>query len=334
MAALAGKMSDCVPVVPEIIQHALNVSGACHSAYSTQPEVMADTILQSQKVYDYDAIYVSSDNYILAEAFGAMVSFPKDAPPQLLSHPLQEGYNTPLKDFSVENGRIPVILGATQICRHSVGDRIFIKTNIDSAPFSAAACLRGPELFLMDLYDASESVFDLLQKCTDAIVEYGKSAARAGAHGLAFGDSVASLIGRDAYREFALPYAKQAIERLHETGLPVFYHVCGDTTHILSDMVETGADCLELDSIVDMEKAHEIAAGKCALEGNISTIQALYSGKPEDVYREANALLKHFGNRGGFILSSACEIPRDTAPENVLAITKAARNFPYELSRS
>ena len=52
MAALAGEPSDCVPIIPEIIQHALNVSGACHRDYSTNPRVMADTILAAQAKYD------------------------------------------------------------------------------------------------------------------------------------------------------------------------------------------------------------------------------------------------------------------------------------------
>ncbi len=329
-AALAFERSDCVPVVPEIIQHALNVAGTRHREYSTDPQVMADTILASQKYYDYDAVYVSTDNYILAEAFGAPVHFPEDEPPQLLSHPLQAGYHQPLRNFSIQNGRLSVILKATQLCRQAVGDHIFIKTNIDSAPFSAAACLRGPQDFLMDLYDHDdEHLLPLLQLCTDAIVEYGKAAARAGAHGLAFGDSVSSLISPALYHQYALPYVRQAVERLHETGLPVFYHVCGNTAHILQDMVETGADCLELDSVVSMEEAREAAMGKCALEGNISTIEALYAGTTEDVRREANALLSLFGNRGGFILSSACEVPRNTPPENILAITQSARLFAY-----
>ena len=334
-AALAGRPSDCVPVIPEIIQHALNISGAHHRAYSTDPQVMADTILAAQQRYDYDAVYVSSDNYVLAEAFGAPVSFPDDEPPQLLAHPLAEGYDAPLGTFSVEGGRLPVILGATRLCREAIGDHIFIKTNIDSAPFSAAACLRGPQEFLVDLCDEDdEHVLPLLQTCTDAIVAYGQAAARAGAHGLAFGDSVASLISRDLFERYALPYAQQAVRRLQETGLPVFYHICGNTTHLLDLIMEIGADCVELDSKVSMAEAQKVAGGRCALEGNISTIEALYSGTPEDVAREADALLSLFGRRGGFILSSACEIPRNTPGENLMEITRAARRFDYGAKES
>jgi len=165
------------------------------------------------------------------------------------------------------------------------------------------------------------------------VIRYGLAAAKAGAHGLAFGDSASVLVNRDMYESFALPYARRAVETLqNETGLPVFYHVCGNTAHILDHMVQTGADCLEIDSMVPMAAAKEIVNGRCALEGNVSTIEAFYEGTPEDVTREANAILDLFGNRGGVILSSACEIPRHTPEANVRALTDAVQNYPYSVS--
>lgn len=50
----------------------------------------------------------------------------------------------------------------------------------------------------------------------------------------------------------------------------------------------------------------------------------------EPADREANAIIDLFGNRGGLILSSACEIPRHTKAENVRALTDAAWNYPYD----
>ena len=95
-------------------------------------------------------------------------------------------------------------------------------------------------------------------------------------------------------------------------------------------MMDTGAECIEIDSMVPMALAKEAAAGRCAVEGNVSTIEAFYQGTAEDVTKEANAIIDLFGNRGGLILSSACEIPRHTRAENVRALTDAALNYPYE----
>ena len=331
MKALNFEPADRVAIIPELIQHNLEVAGLPHDAYSSDPNAMVQVILAGLKAYETDAVYVSSDNYLIVEAMGGKVKLPHDDPPVLLKTAvdcIEDAVN--LKPLDVTKGRIPVILEATRMLREKLCDEIFIKTCIDSAPFSAAAAILGPQEFMINLIDEPELCHELLKISTESVIRYGLAAAKAGAHGLAFGDSASVLINRAMYAEFALPYAKQAVAALKEnTGLPVFYHVCGDTRHILDLMIQTGADCIEIDSMVPMALAKETANGRCAVEGNVSTIEAFYQGTPEDVTREANAIIDLFGRQGGLILSSACEIPRHTDEKNVRALTDAALNYPY-----
>ena len=332
--ALQGQKTDRAPVVPEIIQHSLEVTGIHHRQYSTDANALARAQIACQEKYGYDAVYVSSDNYILTEALGAKIILPEDEPPQLPRHLLDKIRADDLPAFSAQNGRVPVILEATRLCREHYGDNnVYIKTCIDSAPFSLAACLCGPENWMIALMDEDEeeNVHALLDKCVQIAIDMGVAAAKAGAHAIAYGDSAAGLVSRDMYARFALPYARKANQAIQNaTGLPVFYHICGSTRHIIDLMVETGAACLEIDSLMDMREAAKVAAGRGALEGNVSTIQAFLNGTPADVSREADALLDYFQNRGGFILGSACEIPRHSPSENVRALTLAAEQFPYE----
>ena len=331
MKALRFEPADRVAIIPELIQHNLEVAGETHGAYSSDPKVMAKVILAGLKAYETDAVYVSSDNYLIVEAMGGTVKLPHDAPPILLKTAvdcIEDAVE--LEPLDVTRGRIPVILEATRLLREELKDEIFVKTCIDSAPFSMAAAILGPQEFMIDLIDEPVLCHDFLEICTESAIRYGVAAAEAGAHGLAFGDSASVLISRSMYEEFALPYARRTIAALQEkTGLPVFYHVCGNTRHILDLMMDTGAECIEIDSMVPMALAREAAAGRCAVEGNVSTIEAFYQGTAEDVTREANAIIDLFGNRGGLILSSACEIPRHTRAENVRALTDAALNYPY-----
>lgn len=332
MKALHFEPADRVAIIPELIQHNLEVAQKTHGVYSSDPNVMVQVILEGLKAYETDAVYVSSDNYLIVEAMGGKVKLPQDDPPVLLKTAvdcIEEAVK--LEPLDVTKGRIPVILEATRMLRERLKDEIFVKTCIDSAPFSAAAAILGPQEFIINLIDEPELCHEFLEICTESVVRYGLAAAEAGAHGLAFGDSVSVLVSRTMYKELALPYAKRAVRELKKkTGLPVFYHVCGDTRHILDLMMETGADCVEIDSMVPMALAKEAAGGRCALEGNVSTIEAFYQGTPEDVRREANRIIDLFGNRGGLILSSACEIPRHTPRENVRALTDAALQYPYE----
>ncbi|HHW47078.1 MAG TPA: hypothetical protein GXX14_00465 [Clostridiaceae bacterium] len=120
MKALCFEKTDRVPVVPLIIQHAIELSGAKHKDYSTNPHVMANTQLTALRYYKYDSVYISTDNYVICEAMGGKVNFPDYEPPQLIQHSIPDGDLTKLKKFSLANGRMQVILEATKICRNEL----------------------------------------------------------------------------------------------------------------------------------------------------------------------------------------------------------------------
>jgi len=54
----------------------------------------------------------------------------------------------------------------------------------------------------------------------------------------------------------------------------------------------------------------------------------MLQGTPEVVRQKSAELISIAGKGGGFILSPGCEVPRDTPPENMLALVEAAVNWP------
>ena len=75
-----------------------------------------------------------------------------------------------------------------------------------------------------------------------------------------------SLSGPDVcsprvYRQFEWAYAKRMVETLQAKGIRLAYHICGDATAIVPDMVATGAAVLELDYKVDMPRVKEATRG-------------------------------------------------------------------------
>ena len=85
------------------------------------------------------------------------------------------------------------------------------------------------------------------------------------------GDSPAGpeMISPKMFRQFALPYEKRVAAVSHELGLPYILHICGNTTPILDDIIESGADGIELDYKTDVAKAHEVLKGNICFVGNI-----------------------------------------------------------------
>jgi len=325
LAAIHGESHDRPPVIPLIIQHALHIAGIPHGEYSTNPRRLAAAQLFAWREYGCDGLHVSSDNYVISEALGNTVRILDDEPPQKLLGILEAGPNlAQLKDFNpLTDGRMPVIIEATRLLRKELGDTAFIKTNCDSGPFSVAASLRGAENLFLDMADGKEYVSDLLELTSKAIVKYAKAIAAAGAHCITYGESTASIIGRADFERMVLPFNQYVIGEIKKTGLPVFFHMCGNVDHIIDLLPVTGCDAIEIDSFTDLARAYELTGRKLCIEGTVDTVRVLLHGTPEDVKTAALACVR-ISNGRRLILSSGCEVPRHTPKENVRALVRAA----------
>ena len=79
MSALRFEKTDRAAIIPELIQHNLNLAEELHSTFSSDPDAMCRVILAGLEAYETVAVYVSSDNYLIVEALGGTV----ELPPQL-----------------------------------------------------------------------------------------------------------------------------------------------------------------------------------------------------------------------------------------------------------
>jgi uroporphyrinogen decarboxylase len=328
LAAIQNEACDRVPVIPLIIQHSLEVSGIPHSRYSSDPEAMASAQIAAWEAYGYDGFHITSDNYVVSEALGNRVLLPYDDPPQKVFTCLAETKDLSAlrRDFDpLTDARMPVLIEATRIARERAGGRAFLKANCDSGPFSVASSLRGAENLFYDMYDDERFVFDLMEITAEAIVRYAGALAAAGADAITYGESTGSLVSRGMFEKFILPLNARVVGEIKKTGLPVFYHMCGKVDHVVDLMAKTGADVLELDSFTDLGAAYEKTNGKICIEGTVDTVSTLLRGTSRMVYDESRRVIDTARGRG-LILSSGCELPRKTPPENVRAMLRAAED--------
>jgi uroporphyrinogen decarboxylase len=140
------------------------------------------------------------------------------------------------------------------------------------------------------------------------------------------GDSPAGpeLVSPRIYRRFAWPGETALVEEAHRLGLPYALHVCGRTDRILADMLETGADALELDHKTDARRAHDLMRDRAVFIGNVDPSGVLALGTPELVTSTTRDLLSVFADTPRFMLNAGCAIPPTTPPENLRALVRAA----------
>jgi uroporphyrinogen decarboxylase len=327
--ALEMKEADRVPLAPSFLTRTMRVAGIRQYDYHTNPEVLASAQISHCEKYDFDGVFISSDNVIMYEALGGEIFYPDEDSYPLWTDPII----TDSRDLSKlripdpqKAGRMPLVIEAAQIAMDRVGDRLFVLANIDSGPFQLAGTLMGMENAMMALIDKSDEMREILDFCGQVAIAYGIGMAKSGCHGLQFGESTASLIGRKLYEHIVWPYDRMVIEELKKSGLYLFLHVCGNSRAIFDLMVESGADCLEFDSQVDISWAKEKAGDKVAIKGNINTT-SFVSKSVEEITMEYQRALESAKAGGGYILCGGCEVPADTPDEILRAMRQSVERY-------
>jgi uroporphyrinogen-III decarboxylase len=126
---------------------------------------------------------------------------------------------------------------------------------------------------------------------------------------------------------FEWAYARRMVETLRRDNIVLAYHICGDATAIVPDMVDTGATILELDYKVDRPKVKAATAGRTTVLGPIDPSGVLALGTPDLVDEKSKEAIEILGPNGGLILGPGCALPPATPPDNIHALVAAAKKY-------
>ena len=328
---LCGESVPRIAVGPLAVHYCASLAGVSLRQYTSDPGVLADCVVRYYDTFRPDAVWLSADTWVNAQAMGAAVAFPGDDQPlggtgePLIRQPADID-RIPRADPGTQ-GRWPLMLEALERIRRGVGPDVFVVACFDQYPFSLACAVLGIERAMRLLLQDRAFLEALMERCLEYTVAYARALAEAGADLLSGGDSPAGLVSPAAYREVVLPFETRVIEELRQSSsLPVSLHICGDTRHILSDMSCAGADVVEIDHRVDVTAARSLLCADGTLWGNLDT-QLLAEGTPGQVQCAAHELLHRLpaDQPPRLILSSGCTLAPGTPPENLHALLRAAQ---------
>jgi len=173
------------------------------------------------------------------------------------------------------------------------------------------------EKTFLDLVDRPEVFIKAGEIIVQNAIAFAAAQVRAGADMIGIGDAAASLIAPDMYKEFVLPLEQKLIAAIHEAGAAVELHICGNIKNHISYMAQSGADIIDVDWMVPLAKARELAGPKITLCGNFDPVSVLFEGSPQDVADAARQCLEAGGDK--FILMPGCEVPPHTPEQNIRA---------------
>ncbi|MCL5986798.1 MAG: uroporphyrinogen decarboxylase family protein [Actinobacteria bacterium] len=110
---------------------------------------------------------------------------------------------------------------------------------------------------------------------------------------------------------------KRICSSIHEMGLKVIYHGCGDARAIFDDLIEAGIDCynaLEAKAGIDVVELKRKYKNRLSYNGNID-VRVLESGNKEEIKKEILHKL-NAAKGGGFIPQADHSISGEVSPDS------------------
>ena len=146
---VGGSSAPRVPVGPLAVHFCARWAGLTLRQYSTCARSLAESVIRYYERFTPDAVWLSADTWVSAEAMGARVGDKSaDQPlggsgPPLIQKP-GDIDRIPAPDPSTQ-GRYPLMLEALERVVRTLGRKVFIFACFDQYPFSLSAALRSEE---------------------------------------------------------------------------------------------------------------------------------------------------------------------------------------------
>lgn len=327
MNRLQGKPVDRIPNLSIVMMFAAKELGVTYSQCCSDHRLLADAAFLCHERYGIDMVCAISDSLREAEGFGTEVVFPDEGVPYAAQMRLQKLSDIDtLKVIDPSHGRrMTDTVEAVRRMRQRAGNDVPVVGWIEGALAECCDLMDMQHVFI-NLLDEPEAMEQLIDICTQQGILFAKAQVEAGAHIMGIGDAATSLIGPALYEEFVLPYQQRMIQAIHHMGVPVKLHICGNIGPVMDLIAQTGADMVDCDFMVDMERAADILPEGTCICGNFNPVEIMLQGTPEMV-KAAVGKCKELGRRNHNFIAPGCEVPKDTPPENMLALLAALREF-------
>jgi len=326
IARLAGEAVNRPPNFNIFMTFAARRTDKPLKEYYLDYHVLVDANIYVIEKFDIDLVQAISDPYRETADFGAQIEFPDDDMPlskvPLLREP--EDLQKLVKPSPYTGKRMSDRLEAIRMFREQVGGEYPIMGWVEGA-LAEAADLRSVNSLMLDLLYRPDWGEELCAICAEVAIDFARAQIEAGADIIGLGDAVGSLINPQMYRRFALPYEQRIFEAVHDMGALARLHICGNTSKIVDAIVESGADIIDLDYMVDMESAAAKYGDQVSFCGNFDPVAVLLQGAPEDVYRASIHCMEIGGSRA--FSAGGCEVPMWTPDKNLQAQSQALMDF-------
>ncbi|KPU82857.1 uroporphyrinogen decarboxylase [Marinosulfonomonas sp. PRT-SC04] len=335
LRALSGETLDTPPVwmmrqagryLPEYRATRAQAGDFLSLCYNS--ELAAEVTLQPIERYGFDAAIMFADILLLPQALGADVWFVTGEGPRLstITTPDQAAA---MKPADAIHDKLAPIYQTLRILRRELPAETAL-IGFAGAPWTVATYMiagrgtpdQGPAHALKNTDRATFEA--VLNRLTDATIEYLLMQIEAGAEVIKLFDSWAGSLKGDDFAKYALEPTRKIIAALkakHPT-VPVIAFPREAGPAYVGFAKAVGADCLAIDTKVDLKWAAETLQTDGCIQGNLDPKLMVEGG--DRLFSETKRIVKALSG-GPHIFNLGHGITPDADPENVHVMLEAIR---------
>ncbi len=289
-------------------------------------EVHAMAIKKINEIYPTAATTVIMDLTLEAEAFGSQIEFQQDEMPHILGRLVSTAEEIEkLKVPDLSAGRIAQYLKANRLTVERTNDKPVFAGVI--GPFSLSGRLYDMSEIMVACYIDPEAIKNLLNKCTEFILNYCLELKRIGCSGVVIAEPAAGLLANDECMTFSSGYIKRIVDTVQDDSFMVILHNCGNRGHCTEAMLYTGANAYHFGNAIDMVEALNSCPKDKLIMGNVDPVGVMKMLSAKDVKAYTSDLLNRTSIFDNFVLSTGCDLPPRVPAENISAFFEALNEY-------
>ena len=286
------------------------------------PDQAVEVTLQPLRRFDLDAAIIFADILPPVIGMGVDLEFAKGEGP-VIGNPVRTRADVERLVVPPPEENVPWTLEAVRLARRELEGKLPL-IGFAGAPFTLASYIieggssRNYLHTKRVMYGDPATWRLLMDKLARVVGAYLEAQVRAGAQAVQLFDSWAGCLSPADYRQFVLPYTRQAIEAVREMGVPVIQFSTGTAGIVLGApelLHETGATVTGVDWRVDLDRAWAALGENTAIQGNLDPV-VLFAER-EQIELQAGRILTQAAGRPGHIFNIGHGILPETPIESV-----------------
>lgn len=259
------------------------------------PELACEITLQPVDQVGVDAAIIFSDILVIPQALGMTVLMEEGKGPLL---PDVVATEADIDKLTVEGAseRLDYVMKALALTKQELNGRVPL-IGFAGAPWTLLCYMiegKGSKTFdkaKQFCFTQPQLAHKLLQKITDATIEYLRTQAKAGADLVQVFDSWSGMLSPADFKIFAQPYLLQIADAVGQ-DVPVILFPKG-SWYALADLSNCSASGLGLDWSLTPELARQLTGNRITLQGNFDPSKLL--APIPQIKQEVKAMIDGFG---------------------------------------